>query len=74
MHDHLLHFLSNLMWISRHHINLVENRHNGQILVKRKKEVCDSLGLQQRRCLFRRWLGSLIKSCVRDRYITGESV
>ena len=47
MHDYLLHFLSNLMWVSRHHVNLVENRHNGQILVKCKEEVCNSLGLQQ---------------------------
>lgn len=47
MHDHLLHFLSNLVRVSRYHINFVENRHNGQILVKRKEEVCNSLSLQQ---------------------------
>ena len=46
MHAHLLHLLSDFVWLSRDHVNLVEHRHNRQVLVKGQEKVCNSLSLQ----------------------------
>lgn len=42
---YLLHLISHLVRVSCNHVNFVEDRYNGQVLLKGQEEICNCLRL-----------------------------